>query len=673
MCPDDGSGQSLIDLLRRAGSGIDRSELDSLVSGIAAAPDGHDPDAWMTLVVPEPDDTVRAALRARLEQERSRPRPPAPETAERLQELRRWMRANQLVGFLVPRADEHQSEQVAAHSERLAWISGFTGSAGTAAVLRERAALFVDGRYTVQAQSQTDPDLWEVRHTIDTPLCDWIAENVPSRGRVGYDPWLHTPSQVARLESACRKAGGRIVPVEENPTNLLWRDRPAAPIAPVVPHHGRFAGFAAAEKRQRAAAELCERDDAAAVLVAPDSIAWLLNIRGGDVPYTPVALAFAILHADATVELFVDPRKLSPGLAAHLGNAVTVAPPEAFGAALDALGARRRRVRIDRDRIPKWIETRLRKAGAVLTAEPDPCALAKSVKNAIELDGMRAAHRRDGAAVTRFLAWLADQAPGGQVTEIAAADRLEALRREGELFRGLSFPTISAAGPHGAIVHYRVTPDTNRRLEPGSLYLVDSGAQYLDGTTDVTRTVAIGDPTDEMRDRFTRVLKGHIAIATARFPKGTNGTQLDTLARQALWNVGLDYDHGTGHGVGSYLNVHEGPQRISKLPNDTALQAGMIISNEPGYYRRDGYGIRIENLVAVEEAPAPDSAEHTLLGLETLTLAPIDRRLIDPRLMTSDEIDWLERYHERVRTMLRPLVGPGVAEWLEWATSPLES
>ena len=454
-----------------------------------------------------------------------------------------------------------------------------------------------------------------------------------------------------------------------NPLDRVWLDQPAAPLAPVVPHPDEFAGESAQSKRARLARGLVEQGVAAAVLTMPESIAWLLNIRGGDVPHTPLPLSFAILHEDTSVALFIDARKLAPGLDRHLGNGVTVLPPEQLGPALDALAAEGKRVQVDPASASAWIFDRLSKAGARIHRAADPCILPKACKNTVEIDGTRAAHRRDGAALTRFLAWLAREAPQGGLSEIGASDRLEAFRRQGEYFRDLSFATISGAGSDGAIVHYRAMPETEKRLERGTLYLLDSGAQYLDGTTDVTRTMAIGEPTQEMCDRFTRVLKGHIALALARFPKGTTGTQLDAFARRGLWQIGLDYDHGTGHGVGSYLGVHEGPQRISKAPNAQPLLPGMIVSNEPGYYKTGAYGIRIENLVLVQ--PVEGGGEREMMGFETLTLAPIDRNLIDPSLLDDEEIEWLDAYHARVRETLTPLVDPDTAEWLTAATAPL--
>jgi Xaa-Pro aminopeptidase len=434
----------------------------------------------------------------------------------------------------------------------------------------------------------------------------------------------------------------------------------------------RFAGESAEQKRQALAMGLAAEQVDAVVLTAPDSIAWLLNIRGGDVPHTPLPLSFALLHADAGVDLFIDRRKLVPGLIEHLGSSVRVASPDSFGEALEQLGAARKRVQVDVASASAWVVHQLAQAGAPIHRAADPCQLPKARKNPTELAGTRAAHRRDGAALTQFLAWIAETAPKGGLGEIAASDRLEALRRHGEHFRDLSFPTISGAGANGAIVHYRASPRSERRLEPGALYLVDSGAQYLDGTTDVTRTVAIGTPSAEMRDRFTRVLKGHIALATCRFPRGTTGSQLDALARRALWEVGLDYDHGTGHGVGSYLAVHEGPQRISKLPNTQALLPGMIVSDEPGYYKAGAYGIRIENLVVVTPVATTDG-ERELLGFETLTLAPIDRNLVEAALLDAAEIAWFDAYHARVAAEIAPLVDAATRQWLAAATRPIRA
>lgn len=658
------NADDLADLLRCAGVTRTLEEVEAIVAGVAAAPRPRDDGAWLSLVLPNPPDTLRQRLvawRDALE---------APETfgragPERLAALRTELRRQGLDGFIVPRADEHQGEYVAPRAMRLAWISGFTGSAGVALVLAERAAIFVDGRYTLQVQSEVDTTLFETCHLVDQPPDRWLADALPAGARLGYDPWLHSVAAVEKLRAACEKAGGFLVACADNPLDTVWTDQPPPPLAPVVPQSVCFAGRTGEDKREDTARDLTRDKLAAAVLTSPDAIAWLLNVRGGDVAFTPLPLSFAILHADARVEWFVDPRKLVPGLTEHLGDKVTVEPPSKLGDALDRLAGRT--LRVDPATLPAWIADRLQQNDAILDKGLDPCALPKACKTPVELNGIRAAHRRDGAALTRFLAWLAREAPRGALCEIAAADRLEAFRAEGEHFEGLSFPTISGAGPHGAIVHYRATPASDRRLEPGSLYLVDSGAQYRDGTTDVTRTVAIGTPSAEQCHRFTLVLKGHIALAMTRFPAGTTGSQLDVLARRALWAEGLDYDHGTGHGVGQFLSVHEGPQRISKAGNSVALQPGMILSNEPGYYKAGAYGIRIENLVAVHDLDLPN-AERPMLGFETLTVAPIDLALVDRAALTDDEAAWLNAYHAHVRDILTPLLDDETVQWLDGAT-----
>ena len=606
------------------------------------------------------------------------------ETAARLAALRAELTRRGLDGFVVPRADEHQGEYVAAASERLAWLTGFTGSAGAAVVLGARAAVFVDGRYTLQVRDQVDGACFEYRHLVEQPAAAWIEANLGSGGKLGCDPWLHSERQMERLRQAAEAAGGELVTVADNPLDAVWADRPAPPRAPIRPHPVEYAGRASADKRAELARELEAKGLAAAVLTLPDSIAWLLNLRGGDVPRAPLPLSFALLRADATVDWFVAPEKLGAELKAHLGNGVGLLEPGALGPALDELGRAGARVLADPDSAAAWVFARLRAAGAEVAAGADPCQLPKARKNAVELDGARAAHRRDGLALTRFLAWLAQEAlargPGEELGEVEVSDRLRALRAEDGLFRDLSFDTIAGAGANGAIVHYRAEEASQGRLKAGELFLLDSGAQYPDGTTDVTRTVAIGEPSAEMRERFTRVLKGHIALATARFPHGTSGSQLDVLARQHLWQAGLDYDHGTGHGVGSYLGVHEGPQRISKMPNRVALEPGMIVSNEPGYYKTGAYGIRIENLVAVVESEVLEEGRsgageggeaRSMLAFETLTLAPIDRSLIDVALLSPEEIAWLNAYHARVRAAHHDKLDPEAAQWLDAATHPL--
>ncbi|MBO6781736.1 MAG: aminopeptidase P family protein [Alphaproteobacteria bacterium] len=591
--------------------------------------------------------------------------------AARLAALRAELVRRGLDGFVVPHADAHQNEFLPPDAERLAWLTGFTGSAGTAVILDDRAAIFVDGRYTLQVRDQVDGELYEYRHLTEQPVAGWLREHLAEGAKLGFDPWLHTQTQRERLAGAVEGAGAKLVPTDDNPLDAVWDDRPPPPLEPVVPHAERFAGKASADKRAEIAETLKKDRLDAAVLTQPDSIAWLLNVRGGDVDHTPLPLSFAVLHADATVDWYVAAEKLSTGLGKHLGNGVAIHEPASFADALGALSGKR--VGVAPASAASWVFARL-DAAEIVRGE-DPVTLPNSIKNETELAGTRAAHERDGVAVTRFLHWLDDAASGGDVDEITAAERLAAFRGPGEHFRDLSFDTISGAGPNGAIVHYRVTPETNRSLEPGSLYLVDSGAQYLDGTTDITRTVAIGDPTEEMRDRFTRVLKGHIALATLRFPEGTSGAQIDAFARHALWQAGLDYDHGTGHGVGSYLGVHEGPQRIAKAGSGVALKPGMIISNEPGFYKEGAYGIRIENLVAVTVPEGIEGGERPMLGFETLTLAPIDCRLVVANLLSDDERAWLDGYHARVRDVIgMQLDGPGdgpVREWLEAVTAPL--
>jgi Xaa-Pro aminopeptidase len=668
--------RQLTHLLRAAGSSLGPDEVAGLVAGVLAAP-SEIGTSWHALVAdPTPPALVEALEQLKdylavdyrdglsAEDFKRLPRP------ARVALLREELAARKLDGFIVPRSDEHQGEYVPTAGQRLAWLSGFTGSAGLAIVLADRAALFVDGRYTLQAAQQVDTGLFEIRHLVDEPASKWLGSVLKPGMVVGYDPWLHTPQEVERLRAGAERAGASLAAVESNPLDKVWAGRPPAPLAPVMPHPESFAGESAEAKRSRLGRTLAEEGVAAAVLTMPESIAWLLNIRGGDVPHTPLPLSFALLRQDGSVTLFIDRRKLAPGLDRHLGNAVAIEPPDRLGPALDTLASSGARVQVDPGTAAAWVFDRLEKAGGKIHRAADPCLLPKACKNAVELAGTRAAHRRDGAAVTCFLAWLAREAPKGELREIAASDMLEAFRRRGEYFRDLSFPTISGAGSNGAIVHYRAMPETEKRLDAGTLYLLDSGAQYLDGTTDITRTIAIGEPAPEMRDRFTRVLKGHIALATAHFPKGTTGTQLDAFARRGLWQAGLDYDHGTGHGVGSYLSVHEGPQRISKAPNAQPLLTGMIVSNEPGYYKTGEYGIRIENLVVVQPWEGK-GRERDMLCFETLTLAPIDRTLVDLNLLEEDEVAWLDAYHARVRAEIGPLVDTDTARWLEAATAPL--
>ncbi|HXI99806.1 MAG TPA: aminopeptidase P family protein [Micropepsaceae bacterium] len=592
----------------------------------------------------------------------------ASQCAPRLAALRAELAARGVDGFLIPRADEHQGEYVPKRAERLAWLTGFTGSAGLAAVLMEKAAVFVDGRYTLQVRNQTDTGLFETLDLMNDGPVNWLEANLTKGARLGYDPWLHTQANVERLKQAAERAGAQLVALDSNPLDAVWPDQPEPPRARAVPHPIELAGETSQSKRARLAEDLKKRGADAAVLTLPDSVCWLLNIRGADVPHTPFALAFAILNADATVDLFMDAKKSSPELVTHLGNEVRLAAPEAFGPALDALKGKT--ALADPVWAAAYIFQRLEKAGAKIIRASDPCQLPKACKNAAELDGTRRAHIRDGRALTRFLAWFAAEAPKGQLTEIDTVEKLESFRAATGALKDVSFDSISGAGPNGAIVHYRVTKKTNRRIEPNQLFLIDSGAQFVDGTTDVTRTVAVGTPTPEMRDRFTRVLKGHIQLALARFPEGTTGAQLDAFARRPLWDAGLDYGHGTGHGVGSYLSVHEGPQSISSRGTAQALKPGMICSNEPGFYKTGEFGIRIENLVVVREASEISGGEKKMLGFETITMAPIDLECVEPSMLTAEEKAWLNAYHATVRDAVAPAFADdaNARAWLERAT-----
>jgi len=588
----------------------------------------------------------------------------------RVAALRAELARRDLTGFIVPRSDRHQNEYVPASEQRLAWLTGFTGSAGVAIVLMERALLFVDGRYTLQAREQVDTSLFAIEHLVETPPDRWIEENLAIGDRLGYDPWLHTVEGAERLGKACATAGATLVAVEPDLIDAIWADRPAPPLGAVTLHDVRFAGEAAEDKLARIRAEVAKLRADALVISDPHAVAWAFNIRGADVAHTPLPLAFAIVPQAGRPSLYVDGRKLSNDVRNRVETLADVREPSDFVGALGALGRQTQTVRLDQATAADALARLVTSHGGKVTRAPCPIALMKAVKNEVEIAGARAAHLRDGAAVTRFLAWFDREAPRGKLTEIEAVAALESFRRDTGLLKDISFPTIAGAGPDGAIVHYRVTTQSNRVVAPGELFLIDSGGQYEDGTTDITRTIAVGEPTAEMRDRFTRVLKGHIAVARAIFPEGTTGAQLDSFARQFLWAQGLDFDHGTGHGVGSYLSVHEGPARISKL-GTTALKPGMILSNEPGYYKTGAYGIRIENLVLVVGAAAVPGAEKALYAFETLTLAPIDRRLILAEMLTPDEAAWLDRYHARVFDALSPLLDADSRAWLTAATRPL--
>ena len=572
-----------------------------------------------------------------------------------------------LDGFLVPHEDEHQNEYLPQANERLAWISGFTGSAGAAVVLSDRAAIFTDGRYTVQVRAQTDGDLFE---RVDlAALPDWL-EGAPVGSVIGYDPRLHSPDALSVLRRAVLKAGGELKPVEANPLDLAWGDdRPAQPSAPVAPHEDRYAGESHADKRTRIGRAVAEAGADVVLLTAPASIAWLFNIRGGDVIRTPLPLAQAILEADGRARLFLDPRKVTNELPGWLGDAVSIEDPDGLPIALDALSGRR--VLVDPAVSSAWFFERLQAAGAQVVRGQDPCAVPRAAKNAVEIEGSRQAHIRDGAALSRFLHWVDTVAQETLPDEREVVEALERFREETGALKDLSFDTIAGAGPNGALPHYKPVGSSIRRIERGSLLLVDGGGQYLDGTTDVTRTVSVGEPTADQRRMFTLVLKSHIAMAVVRFPEGTSGRQLDAVARAPMWAAGLDYDHGTGHGVGSYLGVHEGPQRIAKWGTDQPLLEGMILSNEPGYYREGHWGIRIETLQVVTPTAVPDGGERPMHGFEQLTFAPLDRRLIDVGLLSPAERAYVDAYHAETLAKIGPLLEGDVAEWLEAACAPL--
>jgi Xaa-Pro aminopeptidase len=587
----------------------------------------------------------------------------------RLSAFREELTKRNLSGFVVPRADQQQNEYVPPSEERLAWLTGFTGSAGLAIVLAREAAIFVDGRYTLQASKQVDTEAWAVESLIDPPPETWLAQHLAAGDRLGFDPWLHTTAAAEKLASTCAKAGAELVAVDTNPVDAVWTERPALPLAPVSLHGQAFSGELEADKLKRIEAEIAKLNAEALVLSDSHAVAWTFNIRGGDVAHTPLPLSYALVPKSGRPTLFIDHRKLSNGVRDHLEQTATIAEPGALTGKLIELSKSGASIALDAATSADALTRLISSAGGKPVRGADPVSLLKAVKNETEIAGTKTAHRRDAIALTRFLAWVDREAPSGALTEIDAVEALETFRRDTGALKDVSFPTISGTGPNGAIVHYRVTRKSNRRIARGDLLLIDSGAQYEDGTTDVTRTIAIGEPTHEMRDRFTRVLRGHIAIARALFPDGTTGAQLDSLARQFLWQAGLDFEHGTGHGVGSYLSVHEGPARISKL-GSAPLKRGMILSNEPGYYKTDAFGIRIENLELVVAAEVA-GAEKPVNAFETLTLAPIDRRLIDLSMLTGDELSWVNEYHERVRHAVRSHVDHATKTWLEEATGPL--
>lgn len=589
--------------------------------------------------------------------------------AERVKALRAILAKLKVDAFLVPRADEHQGEYVPPSAERLKWLTGFSGSAGIAIVARKSAVLMIDGRYTVQAKAETDSSLFEVSLVPRPNMAEMITSAVGKGGIVAFDPWLHTISEISRLTKALTPKGITLKPLAKNAVDAIWGDeRPSAPAAQAVSQPLQYSGRSAADKLAAFQKQLKDDSQHAAVLTLPDSICWLFNIRGGDVAHNPVVLAFAIVPASGKAELFIDAEKLGDETRAPLSAVAKMMQPDQLKSRLDALREGGRRVRIDPNTAAYWFERTL--GAKSITYGQDPCIVAKAIKTTAEISGAKSAHERDGAAVTRFLAWLDDATAAGNVDEITAVRQLEEFRDATGKLKEISFATISGSGPNGAIVHYRVTEKTNRTLASGELFLVDSGGQYVDGTTDITRTVAIGEPSDEMRQRYTAVLQGHIAIATARFPKGTRGIDLDPFARRPLWNIGVDFDHGTGHGIGSFLSVHEGPQSISRA-GMAVLQPGMLLSNEPGYYKEGAYGIRLENVVLVTELHDISGGDRQMMSFDTLTLAPFDRRLIDASMLTAAELTWLNDYHARVHTELAPRVDTLTAIWLARATEPI--
>ncbi len=593
------------------------------------------------------------------------------EQLKRVSDLRKELDRRNLSGFIIPHADEYQNEYTPDSAERLRWLTGFTGSAGTAVVLQDSGAIFVDGRYVLQVETEVHQDCFASHHSAEISVAEWLASVLKPGVQFGYDPWLHTTYEVERLQGVCEKAKAKLVACEPNPIDVVWTDRPAVPCTAMFVHPLQYTGKDSQEKRTEIAKKLKGEHIDAAIITSPDSLAWLLNVRGHDVAYTPLSLCMGILFSDGSMRIFIDTKKLTSQIQEHLGPTTSLHTPDEFDGELKKLGLKKLRVLCDPQKSASWVIDRLRSHGASVVYDDDPCVLPKSCKNKTEAQGARDAHVRDGAALCNFFSWLDRESSSGTVTELDAADYLDACRRKNDLWQDMSFPTISGAGSNGAIVHYRSSPETNTRLASSTLYLVDSGAQYLDGTTDVTRTVVIGEPTTEHRDRYTRVLKGHIAIASAKFPKGTSGEQLDALARKPLWDVGLDYDHGTGHGVGSYLGVHEGPQRISKTGGSVALQPGMIVSNEPGYYKAGEYGIRIENLVLVVPCTGVVDSERELLAFETLTLVPFDVNLIERSLLQQQEVAWINAYHARVFQTLCPLVDAETVDWLRHATRSL--
>jgi Xaa-Pro aminopeptidase len=671
--------EHLKSLLSASGEKRTVEEVKETLRGINAAPaDLGEPQRWARLFRTNDNaETVQqlAALKEHLAANQNNVK------QDKLADLRAEMAKRGVDGFYIPRADEFQGEYVPARAERLAWITEFTGSAGYAVVLKDKAGFFTDGRYTLQSRAQVDDKSFQICNVSENQLpiptmspVEWIEKNLPAGARFGVDPWVHTPNDLKRIKDAVEKAGGTLVLLNDNPLDAAWKDQPPAPLAPVVPQPLQFAGKSSDEKRADLAKTLATKGADAIAVALPEEIAWLLNIRGGDVPCTPFALSYAIAHKDGSVDWYIDSRKVTDETKAWVGADVRLHPLEDFAGGIESLAKQGKKVWVDPGSSPAKLEDIIKTAGGASIAEKSPIQLMKAKKNAVEIQGTIDAHIRDGVAVTRFLSSICGQGQAAKYDELTASDLLQSFREQGQNFRGLSFDTISGAGGNGAIVHYRSSPETNKPLMAGPIYLVDSGAQYLDGTTDITRTVAVDNVTAEMKEHNTRVLKGHIQVAMSVFPEGTVGKVLDDKARAALKEVGLDYAHGTGHGVGSYLSVHEGPAGISPRSTTVPFEVGMIVSNEPGFYKEGAYGIRIENLVTVIDTGKVDADGKKLLGFKTLTMAPIDTNLVEPALLTPEELKWLNDYHTEVRNTLKPLldkVDPKASEFLVKATQPI--
>ncbi len=592
------------------------------------------------------------------------------EKSLRLSALRSELKKRKLTGFIVPRQDEFQGEYVAAYAERLRWLTGFAGSWGTAIILAKKAAIFVDGRYTIQITQQVDVKHFVPQHLIDEPPAKWLENNLQKGDRLGFDPMLLTAAQAKTFADVCKKIGAKLVPVQQNPIDTIWTEQPKRPTAQISVQPLQFAGKSAIEKLQDIAGSLNALKADATILTLPDSVSWAMNIRGLDVPFTPIVLAFALVKKTGKSILFIDRNKLPEDVRAHLKNVCIIKKPEDLDDEIASLGQKKSVVTLDRNTSPEKFVRLLTKSGATIVQSVDPCTMPKAQKNATEQEGARAAHRRDGVAVVRFLKWLEGEAPKGNLNEWAAAEKFREIRKQSELLLDLSFNTIAGAGPNAAIPHYSVNPDDCLPIKNNEIFLIDSGGQYQDGTTDITRTVIVGKPTDEMRDRFTRVLKGMINLSMIRFPDGTCGSQIDVLARAALWQAGLDFDHGTGHGVGSYLSVHEGPARINKSDR-IPFKPGMILSNEPGFYKAGSFGIRIENLLLIKPAEKIAGGERAMMSFETLTFAPIDRNLIETKLMTRAELDWLDDYHADVLKIIGDQIDGDDLVWLKKACAKL--